>query len=448
MVKIMDFSAEYKTKLMNPEEAAKLVKPGDIVEYGQVQMTPIKFDAALAKRKNELSDVKLYAGLNMTVPQCMAVDPEQKVFTYWSGFVATPARAFFEDGRAAFIPSHLYDEVFMRESGLISRGAVAAIGVTAMDANGYFNCATAANYFRAMVDHADKVVVEVNTKAPWIFGDPNYSNETQVHISEVYGIIETENQPLAVLPDLPVASENEKKMAQYIMEALHDGCCLQLGIGSLPNAIGTLISQSNLKDLGIHTEVLVDGHMEMYQKGIITGARKNIDKGKLVFAFVQGSQKLYDFVDRNPVCCARSAKYTNDPSIISSLDNMISVNATLQVDLQGQANSEAIGTQQISGTGGALNFTQGATYSKGGKSFLCLNSTRTVKGKQISNIVPLINGIVTIPRSCVHYVVTEYGVALLKGRSVQQRAQALINIAHPDFRDDLARQARELKMLC
>lgn len=439
----MDYMAEYRARLMTAKQAAALVRPGDQVEYGQVQMTPWSFDRELAARKHELSDIRLFAGHNLRLPRCLEVDPDQEVFHYITTFVHVPTRHLFRDGRAEYIPSSLTDDLFLRRAGKMPRTQLAVIGTTGMDADGYFNFSTATHYIRAMCEHAERVIVEVNTSAPWIYGE---GNENRVHISEVSGIIETDNPPLATLDAAPVPTENEMKMARLILGEMRDGCCLQLGIGGIPSAIGMLIARSGLRDLGIHTEMLTDGHMEMVKQGIATGAGKNLDRGKAVFAFALGSQELYRFVDRNPDCITRDVGYTNNPAVISQLDNMISVNATLQVDLFGQANSEAAGFRQVSGIGGTLGFLQGAALSRGGNAFLCLNAAREREGKTVSNIVPVIQGIVSVPRSLTGCVVTEYGMVDLKGLSVRERARALIGIAHPDFREGLERAAYDMKL--
>ena len=229
---------------------------------------------------------------------------------------------------------------------------------------------------------------------------------------------------------------------------MYDGNCIQLGIGGIPNAVGKMVAKSDLKDLGVHSEMYADAYLEMYKVGKITGARKNIDKYKQVYSFAMGTQEMYDFIDDNPGLAAYPIDYTNAPWIISQIDNFVSINAALEVDLFGQICSESIGTKHVSGTGGQLDFVEGAYKSKGGQSFVCLPSTVEIKGEIITKIKPILTpgAIVTVPRTATHMVVTEYGIANLKGKNTWQRAEALINIAHPDFREALIKEAEAMKI--
>lgn len=250
------------------------------------------------------------------------------------------------------------------------------------------------------------------------------------------------------LPELPI-SDIDKKIASIVVEQIEDGACLQLGIGAMPNAVGAMIAQSDLKDLGVHTEMLVDSYVDMYNAGRITGRRKQIDQCKMVYTFAMGTNKLYDFLDNNPACAAYPVDYTNNPFIIGQNDNVIGINNAVEVDLYGQVASESSGIRHISGTGGQLDFIFGAYCSKGGKGLICLTSTFKGKdGSLQSRIRPILTpgAIVTVPRSINFYVVTEYGVAMLKGKSTWERAESLINIAHPDLRDELIKEADCMKI--
>jgi acyl-CoA hydrolase len=240
----------------------------------------------------------------------------------------------------------------------------------------------------------------------------------------------------------------DRKVAQMIVEEIPDGACLQLGIGGMPNAVGMLIGESDLKDLGVHTEMYVDAFVDLTAQGKINGSRKNIDRFRQVFAFATGTQKLYDFIHDNPSIQSCPVDYINDVSRVAMIDNFVSINNAVEIDLFGQISSESSGTKQISGTGGQLDFVMGAYLSKGGKSFICLSSTYGKTGNVGSRIVPTLTSgsIVTASRTCAQWVVTEFGKVNLKGKSTWQRAEALISIAHPDFRDDLVREAEKMNI--
>jgi acyl-CoA hydrolase len=287
-------------------------------------------------------------------------------------------------------------------------------------------------------------VVEVNTNLPRCLGGASES----VHVSEIDFIVETDNPGLPQLGS-PKPSEVDEIVARYIVEEIPNGACLQLGIGSMPNAVGVMIAKSDLKNLGVHTEMYVDAFVDITAAGKITGSVKSIDQYRQTFAFGAGTQKLYDFIDDNPSVCSRTVDFTNAPHIIAKLDNFISINNAVEIDLFGQVNSESSGLKHISGTGGQLDFVMGAYLSKGGKSFICLSSSYGKNGNgKVSRIVPTLSpgSIATDPRTCAHWVVTEYGKFNVKGKSVWERAEGLINLAHPDFRDDLIKAAEMMNI--
>jgi butyryl-CoA:acetate CoA-transferase len=316
------------------------------------------------------------------------------------------------------------------------------IQVAPMDEHGYFNFGPNASHLMAVCERAKILIVEVNKNVPRVLG----GFEESIHISKVNYIVKGSNP---ALPTMGVGEINDvdRKVAELIVEEIPNGACIQLGIGGMPNAVGKVIAESDLKDLGVHTEMYVDGIVELSKSGKINGSKKNIDRYRQTFSFAVGSQKLYDFLNNNPEIMVAPVNYVNDSKIISSLDNFMSINNAIEIDLFGQVNSESAGTRPISGAGGQLDFVLGAYASKGGKSFMCISSTYTTKDGQLkSRIVPTLpNGsIVTDTRTNTHFVVTEYGKVNLKGLSSWQRAEALISISHPIFRDELIKQAEEM----
>ena len=329
----------------------------------------------------------------------------------------------------------------MREN---CRTDVVAIQVAPMDAHGYFNFGVTISHYAAAIEKARAVIVEVNEDMPKVHG----GYEHTVHISKVNYIVEGGYLGLPVLPSAET-SEIDKKIANYILSEIQDGACIQLGIGGMPNALGKMIAESDLKDLGVHTEMLVDGFVDMVEAGRVTGMRKNIDRGRMAYSFAAGTQKLYDFMQDNPAVAAYPVDYTNHPFISSKIDQLTSINSAVEIDLSGQVCSETAGPNIISGSGGQLDFVEGAYNSKGGKSFICLPSTYTdKKGKVQSRIKAMmtLGSVITDTRAGVQFVVTEYGKVNLKGMSSWQRAEALISIAHPDFREELIAEAKDLKI--
>ena len=321
---------------------------------------------------------------------------------------------------------------------------IAVFVVAPMDSHGYFNLGPCASHLADAARKADKVFVEVNKNMPVCLG--GYDN--CLHISQVDGIIEGDNPPIDQLGGGGAPTEVDQAVARLVVDRIPNGACLQLGIGGMPNAIGAMIAESDLKDLGVHTEMYVDSFVDMAKAGRITGRCKNIDNGRQVYAFGAGTQKMYDYLDNNPECMSVPVDYTNDVRVISSLDNFISINNAIDVDLYGQVNAESSGTRAISGAGGQLDFVLGAYLSKGGKSFICLSSTFFNKktGQNESRIRPTLHpgSVVTDTRANTDYLVTEYGVARLKGLTAWERAEALINIAHPDFREQLIADAEKM----
>ena len=319
---------------------------------------------------------------------------------------------------------------------------VVMLQTTPMDAHGNFNFGTSASHLADMMAKAKCIIVEVNHNLPWVYG----LTGSEINIKDVDMVVEGDDPAVAQLGAGGAPTEVDKAVAELVVNEIPNGACLQLGIGGMPNTIGSMIAQSDLKDLGVHTEMYVDAFVDIAKAGKITGLSKSLDKGRQVFAFAAGTQKLYEYIDRNPDVMAAPVDYTNDVRVLAQIDNFISINNAINVDLFGQVNAESAGLKHISGTGGQLDFVMGAYLSKGGKSFICMASASQTKDGIRSNIVPtLTNGsIVTDPRSCAHYIVTENGIVNLKGLNVWQRAEKIIGLAHPDCRDDLIAAAGKM----
>ncbi|AET68122.1 acetyl-CoA hydrolase [Desulfosporosinus orientis DSM 765] len=439
----MDYKSDYKRKSVSADEAVKVVKCGDNVHYGEFMMNSHVLDAALAKRKDELTGVNIRSVCCPFPPQTATSDPERKHFIYNDWHFSGASRKLHDKNMCNYIPLTYHEAPSFFDRGWIPID-VALIKVTPPDQHGYVNLGTSNSCTHTFCDAAKIVIAEVNESVPRCLGG---SRET-LHVSEIDFFVQGDNRPLIQLPEILI-TDVDKRIATTILGQIEDGACLQLGIGAMPNAVGALIAQSDLKDLGVHTEMLVDSFVDMFEAGRINGLRKQRDKGKIVYTFAMGTQKLYDFLDNNPNCAIYSVDYTNDPDIICQNDNMICINNAIEVDLFGQVASESSGIRQISGTGGQLDYIYGSYKSKGGKGLICLTSTYVdQEGKKQSRIKPTLTpgAIVTVPRSINYYVVTEYGIAMLKGKSTWQRAEALINIAHPDFREELIKEAEANKI--
>ena len=442
----MNYQQEYKEKLVTAEEAATAVKSGQWVDYGWCVTTPYEVDKAVAKRIADLNltDVKFRGGILMREPEILKIEnaADHLVWNSWHmGGVERRAVAkgfsFYDPLRYSELPRYYLD---MKEPV-----DVAIEMVSPMDEHGYFNFGPSASHLGAVVQRAKKVIVEVNNTVPRCLGGV----ENGVHISQVDMIVESDNTPIPVTGAAGEPSEVDQKVAQLIVDEIPNGACLQLGIGGMPNAVGKLIATSDLKDLGVHTEMYVDAFVDLAEAGKINGSKKSIDRFRQTFAFGSGTQKMYDYLNDNPECMSTSVGYTNDVRVISQLDNFMSINNAVDIDLFGQISSESSGLKHISGAGGQLDFVLGAYLSNGGKSFICLSSTFTnKKGELQSRILPTLHdgSVVTDTRANVQYIVTEYGIINLKGLSTWQRAEALISIAHPDFRDQLIKDAERMNI--
>ena len=440
----MSYIKDYANKLVSAEEAVKVVKSGDWVDYGWTTITPVALDKALAARMGELEDVNIRGGILMWEPEIFKIEDAADHFTWNSWHMSGIERKAINKGFAFYCPLR-YSELPRHYREHIKHVDVAMFQVAPMDKHGYFNFGPNASHLAAVCEVADVVIVEVNENMPRCLG----GFEEGVHISDVTYIVEGDNPPVGEMGGGGAPTDVDRAVAKLIVEEIPDGACLQLGIGGMPNTVGSMIAESDLKDLGVHTEMYVDAFVDISKAGKITGAHKNIDKGRQVYAFGAGTKKLYDFLNENPSCMSAPVNYTNDVRVIAQLDNFISINNAVDMDLYGQVNAESAGIKQISGAGGQLDFVLGAYLSKGGKSFICLSSTFKGRDGQLqSRIKPVLDpgSIVTDTRANVHYIVTEYGKVNLKGTSMWQRAEQLISIAHPDFRDELIKEAEKMKI--
>ncbi len=441
---------EYKKKLITAEQAAQLVQSGDIVDYGAFATKPVDFDVALAQRAGEgLENVSMrFIGSVLPIPEVLLKDPEQKTFQCFSWYFTALDRKAGDLGLVAHLPFNYHEATMLAYSQDYQHKMphVWVCQATPMDNSGCFNFGLGNSHLRGTALSAKRaVVVEVNENMPLCLG----GSDEYLHISEIDYVIEGSNTPIFTLPQMPEATPEEKKIAELIVSEIPNGACLQLGIGSLPNTIGNLIADSDLRDMGVQSEMFCDAFTKLYKAGKITNAKKARDINKSAFSFCLGTQETYDFIDGNPRCASYTVDYTNNPVNVALNDNMIAINNIMEVDLLSQVCSETFGLRQISGTGGQLDFVTGAFHSKGGKAFLAFASTyKDKEGKMYSRIKPLLTpgSVVTVPRTVVHYLVTEYGMVNMKATSVWGRAEALINIAHPQFRDELLNAAKEMKL--
>ena len=431
----MSWVDDYKKKLVTAEEAVSAIKSGDRVYISGNAATPYVLMHALAKRKNELEDVELVHVL------LMGEDPLSKPemeghFRHNSLFVGPADRKAINEGRADYIPIFLHQIPGLMYSDQMPLN-VAILHLSPPDEHGFMSFGVEVLASKAAAEKAKVVIAQVNEQMPRVLGD------SFIHVSRVDKVVEV-SEEMPQLERKPF-TEVERKIGHYIAALIENGSTLQLGIGGIPDAV--LSALKDRRDLGIHTEMVSDGVMEAIEAGIITGAKKTFHPYKVILTFILGSKKLYDFVDNNPVFEAHPTDYTNHPFNVSRNDNMIAINSAIEVDITGQVCSDSVGTYIYSGFGGQVDFIRGAAHSRGGKPIIALPST--ARNDELSRIVPFLKkgaGVVTT-RADVKYVVTEYGVAYLHGKNLQERTVALINIAHPKFRPDLIKEAKSRFLL-
>ena len=438
----MDFQALYQSKLTTAAEAAKLVKSGDWVDYTWCTNHPVELDKALAARQNELEDVKVRGGVTMWMPEIAKADDAGEHFAWHSWHCSGIDRKIIAKGMGWFSPMR-YSELprFYREN--LDPVDVVFTQVPPMDEHGNFSFSLAPSHLYDMCARAKHIVVEVNKNLPPVYG----LYKAELNIADVTYVVEGNNPSIPELGSVP-PTDVDRTVANLIVPEIPNGACLQLGIGGMPNTVGALIAESDLKDLGVHTEMYVDAFVDMSKAGRITGLRKPFDRGRQTYAFAAGTQKLYDFLNNNPECMAAPVSYVNDIARVSQIDNFISINGAVDIDLYGQVSSESSGTHHISGAGGQQDFVMGAYLAKGGKSFICCSSSFMDKksGQLKSRIRPtLLEGsVVTATRANLHWIVTEYGKFNVKGKSTWERAEGLISIAHPQFREELIAEAEKM----
>lgn len=444
----MSYRREYQEKLTTAEQAVANVKSGDSVKIGYFNGKPVELIKALAKRHEELKDVLIVACATVPpIPEVIQY-PESFIYQDWHWSKLTRIlRTHYDNIIYAPICYHMCCDFIIKKE--VNEGKDIDWcwqRVGPMDKNGYFNFGTTNSESLTSFSMATNKCVEVNKNVPTCLG----GNQEAIHISMIDSIIEApDDQLMLSAPDVPAPTKVELQLAEHLIKFIHDGSCIQLGIGGLPNALGTVLKDTDIKDLGVHSEMFVDAYVDMIDSGQINGSKKNIDKYKASYTFAIGTQHMYDWMHENPAIASYSVDYINDPRIIAQQDNMISINQALQVDLYTQISAESMGTNHITGNGGMTDFILGAQWSKDGKSIVCLPSTHTNKeGNVESRIVPTFKTgtCVTVSRHLVDYIATEYGVRKMKAQNQWVRTEGLIELAHPDFRDDLIKQANDLKI--
>ncbi len=436
----MDINKIYKSKLVTVEEALEKIKSGDSLVSALSAAEPHEILSKLHSIEDRVENVNVATCLPMGGYEYFMNPDYKDSFLMEGWFYSPPIRKAHKNKSVSFIPNHLHlsatKRIFHKEPDVfLGTGA-------SMDKHGYISLSLSVTYEREMIDKADIVILEINPNMPRTFGD------TIIHVNEVDYIIEVDYE----VPELSSGktSDKDKIIGKYIAELIEDGSTIQLGIGGIPNAVAAELMDK--KDLGIHTEMLTDGMVDLYNAGVITGKYKTLMPGKMVATFALGTKKLYDFIDDNPAVNIMKGSWVNDPYVIGQNHKMVSINTSMEIDLTGQCCSESIGHVQFSGTGGQADTAIGAQISKGGKSIIALYSTTDIRvpgqeeRKTISKIVSRLarGAVVTLSRNDVDYVVTEYGVASLRGTSIRDRVERLIAIAHPDFREELRREAEEL----
>ncbi|HET54743.1 MAG TPA: acetyl-CoA hydrolase/transferase family protein [Ignavibacteria bacterium] len=428
---------KYNSKIVKAEEAVKIINSGDKIVVQPGCAAPLELIRAMVKRKDELEDVQIYHIL--IVGDLPYVQPGmEKHFKHKAFFIGGNTRKAVNDGRAEFIPIFLSEVTMLFKKGLL-KADVALINVSPPDEHGFCSYGIDVGNIKTPTEKAKTIIAQINDKMPRGLGN------SFIHVNKIDYIVE-HSEPLMELPQIdPNATKEELEVynhiGSHIADLIEDGSTLQMGIGAIPDAVMSYLKNKN--DLGIHTEMFSDGLIDLVEMGIVNGEKKTLHPGKIIAGFVLGTRRSYNFIDNNPIFEFHPQEYVNDPFIIAQNHKMVAINSAIEIDLTGQVCSDSIGTKFYSGIGGQVDFIRGASRSEGGKPIIALPSA--AKHGQISRIVPTLKpgaGVVT-SRGDVHYVVTEFGTVNLYGKSVQERAAALIEIAHPDFRDELKQFAKE-----
>jgi 4-hydroxybutyrate CoA-transferase len=419
----------YRERSCTGEEAVRLVKSDDRIVFSHACGTPLDLPGLLVKRKDELRNVQIVHMVPMgDALYCHPASADS--FRHIALFTGGPTREAIWENRADYIP-YLFSEIpFLFETLLPVD--VAMVTVSPPDKNGFCSLGVSVDYTKKAVECAKTVIAEVNKSMPRTHG------ESFVHVTDIDCFVEV-NRPIMELKSGEL-SETEIQIGKHVAELISDGCCLQLGIGGIPDAV--LRNLTGFKDLGVHSEMISDGVQHLVEKGVITGRKKTLHNGKIVVNFLMGTRSFYDWVDDNPIIEMRAVTYTNNPYIVAQNKNMVAINSALEVDLLGQVCADTLGPKQFSGVGGQLDFVRGARMSEGGKAVIALPSRTKDSSRIVSTLKP--GAAVTTSRNDVDYVVTDHGVASLRGKTVRERMKALIHIAHPDFREGLSRSAYEV----
>ncbi len=432
----MDWKQIYESRKMSADKAMELIQSGDRIIFAHAVAEPLILVDALVANKHLYKDITISHMVTLGKGE-YSLPENHDVFTFEGWFTSPSTRKSLEQGHGEFVPVFFHQVPdFIRRD--IFHQDVLFVSVGKPDAHGFCCVGVSSDYTMQASKSCRTVIAEVNDQVPTVFGD------VFIHVSEIDAFVENSHPLFEIKP--PVIGPVEEAIGKHCASLIEDGSTLQLGIGAIPDAV--LSQLGDKKDLGIHSEMISDGVVDLYEKGAINGCKKSIDKGKMMVTFLMGTKKLYDFCNMNPMVEMRPVDYVNHPEVIAKSANLVSINACVQVDFMGQIVSECIGTKQISGVGGQVDFVRGAAMAHDGKAkaIIAMPSVTVMKdGTMISKVVPYIDhgAAVTTSRCDADYIVTEYGIAKMKGVPIKERARRLINIAHPDFRDTLKVKFKE-----